>query len=131
MLLRYPCNCPYLILCICRIVTACHTPKNILSGQGHIKNWYCNNLARHLCTTLGTLAYDSNNFCISLKYDSKVNYDPHKYLMNFPMAHITVADSTTKIYLHFYIGDTVDVEMKEIGRRRIPSRDLSNSHLTL
>ena len=88
-------------------------------------------MARHLCTTLGTLAYDSNNFCISLKYDSKVNYDPHKYLMNFPMAHITVADSTTKIYLHFYIVDTVDVEMKEIGRRRIPSRDLSNSHLTL
>ena len=30
----------------------------ILSGWCNIANWYCNNLARHLCTTWGTLAHD-------------------------------------------------------------------------
>ena len=42
------------------------------------------------------------------------------------MAHLTAAEYPTKPCLYFFSGDTVDLEMKEIGRRRIPSRDLSN-----
>ena len=44
------------------------------------------------------------------------------------MAHLTAAAFPTNLCLDFYIGDTVDIGMKDIGRRRIPSRDLSNSH---
>ena len=36
-----------------------------------------------------------------------------------------------KMRLVFSSGDTVDLKMKEISRRRIPSRDLSNSHFPL
>ena len=57
-----------------------------------------------------------------------MNYDTHKYFINFPMSHITVYASTTKLCLDFFSCDTVDIEMKEIGRSRISSRDLSNSY---
>ena len=90
-------------------------------------NWYCNSLDRHLCTTWGTLASDSKNLFSPLKSDSTVNYDPQKYFLNFPAAHLNAATSPTKICLDFSSGDTVDIEMKDIGRKRIPSRDLSNS----
>ena len=44
------------------------------------------------------------------------------------MAHLTSADSPTKLCIEFSSGNTVYLDMKEIGRRRIPSRELSNSH---
>ena len=44
------------------------------------------------------------------------------------MTHLTVAASPTKPYIDFSGGNTVDLDMKEIGCRRITSRDLSNSH---
>ena len=47
------------------------------------------------------------------------------------MAHLNAAVSPENICLDFSCGDTVDIEMKEIGRRRIPSRDLSDSHFPL
>ena len=34
-----------------------------------------------------------------------------------------------KLCIEFPGGDTIDLDIKDIGRRRIPSRDLSNSHL--
>ena len=37
----------------------------------------------------------------------------------------------TKTCLEFSSGDTVDLEMKEISRRHIPYRDMSNSHFPL
>ena len=57
-----------------------------------------------------------------------MNYAPYRYFLNSPMAHITTADYTTKKCLHFSCGDIIDTEMNKIGHRRIPSRDLSNSH---
>ena len=66
-------------------------------------------------------------FFSPLQLDNTLNYDPHKYFLNFPMAHITADDSPKNIYLDFSSGDTVDTETKEIGRRWITSRDLSNS----
>ena len=57
-----------------------------------------------------------------------MNPDPQKYFLDFPMSHLTATASPTKLCLEFSSGDTVDLEMKDIGRRRIPSRDLSNSH---
>ena len=51
-----------------------------------------------------------------------MNYDTEKYFLNLPIAHLTVADFTTKICIDFSSGDTVHIEMKEIGRRRIPFR---------
>ena len=44
------------------------------------------------------------------------------------MAHITAAASPTKLCLDFSSVDTFDLKMKEIGRRWILSRDLTNSH---
>ena len=44
------------------------------------------------------------------------------------MDHLTETDSPTHLCLGFSNGDTVDLEMKEIGRRQISSRELSNSH---
>ena len=102
----------------------------ILSSWYHITNWYCNSSACHLCTTWGTLASDSNIFCSPLKSDSTVNYDPHKYFLDFSMAHLTTAASLTKLFLDFSSGDTVDIEMKDIGCRHIPSREFSNSQCT-
>ena len=58
----------------------------ILSSQFHIKNWYCNSLANHLCTTWVTLYSDSNIFQSttiwiyhefwSLQVISKLSYTP-------------------------------------------------------
>ena len=47
------------------------------------------------------------------------------------MAQLNVDDSPTKLCLKCFSGDTVDLKMKLIGRRRIPFRDLSNSHFPL
>ena len=69
-------------------------------------------------------------FCIPLKLDIKLNSSSHKYFLNFLMAHINAAASPTKLCLDFYSGDTIDIKMKEIGPRCIPSRDLSNSHFS-
>ena len=44
----------------------------------HITNWYCNNSARHLCTTWGTLASDLGIFWSLIKYGSTVNSVTHK-----------------------------------------------------
>ena len=44
------------------------------------------------------------------------------------MAHLNTADSPTKLCLDIISGDTVDIEMKEIGRRHFPFRDVSNQH---
>ena len=57
-----------------------------------------------------------------------MNSDTHKYYLNFPMSHFTVAASLTKLCIEFSSEDTVDLDMKGIGNRHIPSRDLSNSH---
>ena len=46
------------------------------------------------------------------------------------MSELTEVAYTTKLCLEFSSGDTVDIEMKEIGRIWITSRDLSNSHFT-
>ena len=56
-----------------------------------------------------------------------MNFDTHKYFLNFTMSHLAAAVSPTKVCLEFSSGDTVDLEMKEIGCRHITSRDLSNS----
>ena len=59
-----------------------------------------------------------------MQYDSAVNSDLHKYFMNFTMAHLTAAASPAKLCLDFLSDNTVDLDMREIGRRRIPYRDL-------
>ena len=97
---------------------------NISAGQFQITNWHCNNLALHLCTTWGTLASDSNKFCSALQLDSTVNYVTHKYFINFTMDQHTATASPKRLYLEFSSGYTVDIEIKEIYHRRIPSRDL-------
>ena len=102
----------------------------ILAGWYHITNWYCKNLAFHLCTKWGILESDSNTFCSPLQLDSIVNSAPHKYFINFPISHLNAAASTTKLCIDFSSSDTVDIKMKEIIRRQIPSRDLSNSHFS-
>ena len=99
----------------------------ILSERYYIKNWYWNNLACHLCTRWVTLASGLKNFCSPLQLYSIVNSDPHKYFSNFPIYHLTVADSPTKLCLKLSRVDIVDLEMKQIGRRHIPYRDFSNS----
>ena len=43
------------------------------------------------------------------------------------MAQLTVDDPPTNLCLDFSRGDTVDLDMKEIGHRRITSRDFSDS----
>ena len=57
-----------------------------------------------------------------------MNYDPNKYFMNFPMAHLTAFSFPAELCIDFYSGNTVDLDMKDIGRRRITSRELTNSH---
>ena len=57
-----------------------------------------------------------------------MNSDPHKFSLNFPMAHLNAFVSPKKTCLELSTGDTVDIDMKEIGCRRTPSRDVSNSH---
>ena len=47
------------------------------------------------------------------------------------MAHLNVSEYPTKLSLDFSSGDTVDLEMKEIGRRPITSRYLFNSQFSL
>ena len=47
------------------------------------------------------------------------------------MVQINADASPKNICLEFFNFNTVDLEMKEIGRRRITSRYLSKSHLTL
>ena len=86
----------------------------IPAGQCHIKNWYCNNLAHHLCTTWSTLAFDSKSICTPLQSDITVNSAPHKYFLNFQMSQITADASPTKPGIEFYNGGTVDIAMKEI-----------------
>ena len=84
----------------------------ILSGWCRITNWYCNNSYRNLCTIWVKQASDPKNFCIPLQSESTVNYYPYKYILNFPMTHLTVAASLTKLCLDFSSGDIVDIEMK-------------------
>ena len=59
-----------------------------------------------------------------------MNSTPHKYFLNFTMAHLTVSDSPTKLCLYITSGNTVDLKMKSIGPRRITSRYFSNSHFS-
>ena len=59
-----------------------------------------------------------------------MNSYPHNYFLNFSISQVTVAASTTKLYPDFSSGNNVDLDMKEIGHRRIPSRDFSNSHFS-
>ena len=47
--------------------------------------------------------------------------------MKFSIDHLTVAAYPKKRCLEFSSGDTDDIHMIDIGRRLIPSRDLSNS----
>ena len=84
----------------------------ILAGCYHITNWYWKNSSRHLCTIWGTLASDSKNVFSPLKSDTTVNYDTHKYFLNFPMAHLTASTSPKNPCVDFYSGDTVDTDMK-------------------
>ena len=94
----------------------------ILYIRCHIANCYCKNSSHHMCTTWGTLASDSNIFCIPLQSYSTLNSATHKYLLNFTMDHLTVAGSPKKLCLEFCSGETVEINMKEIGCRRIPYR---------
>ena len=55
-----------------------------------------------------------------------MNYDPHNYFQNFPMSHLTEDASPKKLCLEFYSGEIVDLEMKEIVRKRITSREFPN-----
>ena len=96
----------FVALLYCNIISQSHI---ILSRRCHITNLYCKKLDCRLCTTWGTLASDSNNFCIPLKYDSIMNSSSRKYFLNFPMAHLTTDDSNTKLCLDFYSGNTVDI----------------------
>ena len=100
----------------------------ILDGLCHITNWYWNNLGRYLCATCGMLASNSNIFFIPLQSVINVNSAPHKYFLTFPIVHLTAATYTKNICLDFSSANTVDLEVKEIGRRCIPSSNLSNSH---
>ena len=58
--------------------------------------------------------FDSNskNFFILLQLDSTLNSDPLKNFLNFPISHLAVSVSTTKLCLEFSSDDTVDLEMK-------------------
>ena len=118
----------YVALLYCDSMSHSHI---ILAVRCHITNWYCNSSDCHLCTTWGTLGSDSNNLCSLLQSEISMNSDPYKFFLNFPMAHITEAISTTKLCPDFSSGDNVDIEMEYIGCRSIPSRDLSNSHFLL
>ena len=51
----------YVALFYCGIILHSHI---IFSGRCHVTNWYCNNSARHLCTTWVTLASGLNNFSV-------------------------------------------------------------------
>ena len=117
----------YVALFYCDSISHSHI---ILSGRCHITNWYCNNFSFHPCNMWGTLDSDLENFSSPLQWDSTMNYALPNYYLNFTLAHLTVATSSKKQCLDFSSGDTVDIEMKEIGLRRIPSRDLSNSHFS-
>ena len=95
----------------------------VLFVRFHILNWYSQNSAWYLCTAWGTLASDSDILFSPLYLDITVNSDPQKHFLNFHKAQLTAAGSTTKICPDFPSGDIIDPEMKEIGRRFIPSRD--------
>ena len=58
------------------------------------------------------LASDSNNFCSLLKEDSKVNYYPNKYFMNFKISHLTVAKISKHDVYWISSGDAADLKMK-------------------
>ena len=79
----------------------------------------------------GMLASDSAIFFSPLQSESTVSSDPHKYFLKFPMDHLTETASPTKLCIEFSSDDTVDTKMKEIGNRRIPFRDLPNSHFKM
>ena len=98
----------------------------ILADWCNVINWYWNNPARHLCIKWGTFPSDLNIFS-PLKLDIAVNSVTKKFFINFLMAHFTADASPAKVYLELYSVDTIDLQMKEIGRRRI-FRDLSSSH---
>ena len=55
---------------------------------------------------------------------STAKFVPHKYFLNFKIAHLTEVDSTIKIWLDFSSGETIDLEIKEVGHKRSPSRHL-------
>ena len=60
--------------------------------------------------------------------DSKVNSAPKNYFLDLPTPPLTADAYTTKIFLGFYIGDTVALETKLIDCRHSASSDLSNPH---
>ena len=71
-----------------------------------------------------TLASDTKIFFTPLQYNSTVKSAPQKYFLNFLMSCLTVGYSHTKLCVNFSIGDTVGIDMKEIGCRHSSSRDL-------
>ena len=55
-----------------------------------------------------------------------MNSASYKHFLTFSMDHLNEAASTIKPCIDFSGGETIDIEMKEMGRRRIPSGYLSN-----
>ena len=78
----------------------------------------------------GALFSDLKKFCIPLQLENTVDSAPHKYFLNFTKNHLTAAAYPKKTFFDFSSGVTVYLEMNEIGRGCIPSRDFSNPHLT-
>ena len=126
--MNYPRHCTSIILWLCFIAAACHTTTSSLLAGAILRIGTA--IIRIATCVTREVHYPLIKIYIfsPLQSVSTVNYDTQKYLLNFHMAHITADDSPKNICLKFYNGSTVDLDMKEIGRRRIPSRDLQNSH---
>ena len=93
----------------------------ILDSRCHIINWYHNNSSWQMCTRWCTLASGLDNFCIPLQSDITLISNTHKYFLNFMITHLTADAYTWKLCLEFSSGDTVDLKMKKIGCRHIPT----------
>ena len=127
LFIHYPHHCPSKILWTCYIVAEYHTPTSFLLSSAILKIDIASiRIAICVPRVLRYLMIIKN--CSPLQFYSTVNCYPQKYFLNFPMGNLTSAASPTRLCLEFSSGDAVDIEMKEIGCRQIPSRELSNSN---
>ena len=125
-----PHHCPSTIKWIFCIATAYHTPtSSFLDGPilriGTATIWLAT------CVPIGVHWPLILILFSPLKLNTTLDYDKHKDPPKFPMSHLTTTDSLTKLYLDFSSGDTINLKIREIGHRSIPSGYLSNSHVLL
>ena len=128
MLMHSPHHCSSKILWICCIMTAYHTPASSLLICAILQ------IGTAIIRMPAYVPYEvhypliQRNFIVHCNMTIPWILIPTSTIWTFLCPTLLWLPFFTKLCIEFFSEDTVDLDMKGIGNRHIPSRDSSNSH---